>query len=201
MLDLPGDYEWLERNVPKDKRGIHINFLSGGTTQRFVFKKNTSELIASPYLSVQCIIRGQGKQHFMTFTSAAQVNPLADAEYARLQTRDCIATATNFLASNQTAAAIILLEKQLHALESDAAIVSLVEVMCLRSLILDLLDGLKKKGEQDQLLSRMTSVTTSLASQRNSAFDSPALDRMYTTSAQRSYTANVSAEYESITQK
>jgi uncharacterized protein YegL len=201
VLDLPGDYEWLERNVPKDKRGIHINFLSGGTTQRFVFKKNTSELIASPYLSVQCIIRGQGKQHFMTFTSAAQVNPLADAEYARLQTRDCIATATNFLASNQTAAAITLLEKQLHALESDAAIVSLVEVMCLRSLILDLLDGLKKKGEQDQLLSRMTSVTTSLASQRNSAFDSPALDRMYTTSAQRSYTANVSAEYESITQK
>jgi hypothetical protein len=44
-------------------------------------------------------------------------------------------------------------------------------------------------------------MTTSLASQRNSAYDSPALDRMYTTSAQRSYTANVSAEYESITQK
>ena len=201
VLDLPGEYEWLERATPKDKRGIHINFLSGGTTQRFVFKKNTSELIVAPYLSVQCVVRGQGKQHFMTFTSATHINPLADAEYARLQTRDCIATATNLLASNQTAVAISLLEKHLQSLESDAAIVTLPEVMCLRSLVLDLLDCLKKKGEQDHLLSRMTSMTTSLASQRNSAFDSPALDTMYTTSAQRSYTANVSAEYESITQK
>ena len=201
VLDLPGDYVWLERTTPKDKRSIHINFLSGGTTQRFVFKKNTSELIATPYLSVQCVIRGQGKQHFMTFTSATQVNPLADAEYARLKTRDCIATATNLLASNHTAVAITLLEKQLQSLESDGEIVTLPEVMCLRSLVLDLLDGLKRKGEQEQLLSRMTSMTTSLASQRNSAYDSPALDRMYTTSAQRSYTANVSAEYESITQK
>ena len=201
VLDLPGDYVWLERTTPKDKRSIHINFLSGGITQRFVFKKNTSELIATPYLSVQCVIRGQGKQHFMTFTSATQVNPLADAEYARLKTRDCIATATNLLASNHTAVAISLLEKQLQSLESDSEIVTLPEVMCLRSLVLDLLDGLKRKGEQEQLLSRMTSMTTSLASQRNSAYDSPALDRMYTTSAQRSYTANVSAEYESITQK
>ena len=201
VLDLPFEYEWLERSTPKDKRGVHINFLSGGTTQRFVFKKNTSELITAPYLSVQCIIRGQGKQHFMTFTSAAQVNSLADAEYARLQTRDCIATATNLLASNQTVQAIALLEKQLLALESDTEIVNLVEVMCLRSLILDLLDGLKKKGEPDNLLSRMTSVTTSLASQRNSALDSPALDRMYTTSAQRSNTANMTAEYDSIRQK
>ena len=201
VLDLPFEYEWLERSTPKDKRGVHINFLSGGTTQRFVFKKNTSELITAPYLSVQCIIRGQGKQHFMTFTSAAQANSLADAEYARLQTRDCIASATNLLASNQTAAAITLLEKQLLALESDTEIVSLVEVMCLRSLILDLLDGLKKKGEPDNLLSRMTSVTTSLASQRNSALDSPALDRMYTTSAQRSNTANMTLEYDSIRQK
>lgn len=201
VLDLPNEYEWLERSTPKDKRGIHINFLSGGTTQRYVFKKNTSELIVAPYLSVQCVVRGQGKQHFMTFTSAAQVNPLADAEYARLQTRDCIATATNLLASNQTGQAITLLEKHLQSLESDTEIVTLPEVMCLRSLILDLLDGLKRKGEQDHLLSRMTSMTTSLASQRNSAHDSPALDRMYTTSAQRSYTANVSAEYESITQK
>jgi hypothetical protein len=201
VLDLPNEYEWLERSTPKDKRGIHINFLSGGTTQRYVFKKNTSELIVAPYLSVQCVVRGQGKQHFMTFTSAAQVNSLADAEYARLQTRDCIATATNLLASNQINAAITLLEKHLQSLESDTEIVTLPEVMCLRSLILDLLDGLKRKGEQDHLLSRMTSMTTSLASQRNSAHDSPALDRMYTTSAQRSYTANVSAEYESITQK
>ena len=201
VLDLPNEYEWLERSTPKDKRGIHINFLSGGTTQRYVFKKNTSELIVAPYLSVQCVVRGQGKQHFMTFTSAAQVNSLADAEYARLQTRDCIATATNLLASNQTGQAITLLEKHLQSLESDTEIVTLPEVMCLRSLILDLLDGLKRKGEQDHLLSRMTSMTTSLASQRNSAHDSPALDRMYTTSAQRSYTANVSAEYESITQK
>jgi len=201
VLDLPNEYEWLERSTPKDKRGIHINFLSGGTTQRYVFKKNTSELIVAPYLSVQCVVRGQGKQHFMTFTSAAQVNSLADAEYARLQTRDCIATATNLLASNQINVAITLLEKHLQSLESDTEIVTLPEVMCLRSLILDLLDGLKRKGEQDHLLSRMTSMTTSLASQRNSAHDSPALDRMYTTSAQRSYTANVSAEYESITQK
>ena len=201
VLDLPNEYEWLERSTPKDKRGIHINFLSGGTTQRYVFKKNTSELIVAPYLSVQCVVRGQGKQHFMTFTSAAQVNSLADAEYARLQTRDCIATATNLLASNQTGQAITLLEKHLQSLESDTEIVTLPEVMCLRSLVLDLLDGLKRKGEQDHLLSRMTSMTTSLASQRNSAHDSPALDRMYTTSAQRSYTANVSAEYESITQK
>ena len=201
VLDLPNEYEWLERSTPKDKRGIHINFLSGGTTQRYVFKKNTSELIVAPYLSVQCVVRGQGKQHFMTFTSAAQVNSLADAEYARLQTRDCIASATNLLASNQTGQAITLLEKHLQSLESDTEIVTLPEVMCLRSLILDLLDGLKRKGEQDHLLSRMTSMTTSLASQRNSAHDSPALDRMYTTSAQRSYTANVSAEYESITQK
>ena len=201
VLDLPGDYVWLERTTPKDKRNVYINFLSGGTTQRFVFKKNTSELIPTPYLSVQCVIRGQGKQHFMTFTSATQVNPLADAEYARLKTRDCIATATNLLASNHTAVAISLLEKQLLSLESDSEIVTLPEVMCLRSLVLDLLDGLKRKGEQEQLLSRMTSMTTSLASQRNSAYDSPALDRMYTTSAQRSYTANVSAEYESITQK
>ena len=201
VLDLPNEYEWLERSTPKDKRGIHINFLSGGTTQRYVFKKNTSELIVAPYLSVQCVVRGQGKQHFMTFTSAAQVNSLADAEYARLQTRDCIASATNLLASNQTGQAITLLEKHLHSLESDTEIVTLPEVMCLRSLVLDLLDGLKRKGEQDHLLSRMTSMTTSLASQRNSAHDSPALDRMYTTSAQRSYTANVSAEYESITQK
>jgi uncharacterized protein YegL len=201
VLDLPNEYEWLERSTPKDKRGIHINFLSGGTTQRYVFKKNTSELIVAPYLSVQCVVRGQGKQHFMTFTSAAQVNSLADAEYARLQTRDCIASATNLLASNQTGQAITLLEKHLQSLESDTEIVTLPEVMCLRSLILDLLDGLKRKGEQDHLLSRMTSMTTSLASQRNSAHNSPALDRMYTTSAQRSYTANVSAEYESITQK
>ena len=201
VLDLPYEYEWLERSTPKDKRGVHINFLSGGTIQRFVFKKNTSELIASPYLSVQCMIRGQGKQHFMTFTSATQINPLADAEYARLQTRDCIAAATNLLASNQMVAAIALLEKQLQVLESDTEIVSLPEVMCLRSLILDLLDGLKKKGEPDSLLSRMTSITTSLASQRNSALDSPALDRMYTTSAQRSNTANMTAEYDSIRQK
>jgi len=137
----------------------------------------------------------------MTFTSAAQVNSLADAEYARLQTRDCIATATNLLASNQMVAAITLLEKQLQVLESNTEIVSLVEVMCLRSLILDLLDGLKKKVEPDNLLSRMTSVTTSLASQRNSALDSPALDRMYTTSAQRSNTANMTVEYDSIRQK
>ena len=137
----------------------------------------------------------------MTFTSATQINPLADAEYARLQTRDCIAAATNLLASNQMVAAIALLEKQLQVLESDTEIVSLPEVMCLRSLILDLLDGLKKKGEPDSLLSRMTSITTSLASQRNSALDSPALDRMYTTSAQRSNTANMTAEYDSIRQK
>ena len=201
VLDLPNEYEWLERSTPKDKRGIHINFLSGGTTQRFVFKKNTSELIVAPYLSVQCIVRGQGKQHFMTFTSAAQVNPLADAEYARLQTRDYIATATNLLASNQINAAITLLEKHLQFLESDTEIVTLPEIMCLRSLVLDLLDSLKKKGEQDHLLSQMTSITTSLTSQRNSAHDSPALVRMYTTSAQRVCTANISAEYESITQK
>lgn len=201
VLDLPFEYEWLERSTPKDKRGIRINFLSAGTTQRFVFKKNTTELIASPYLSVQCVVRGQGKQHFMTFTSATHINPLADAEYARLQTRDCITTATNLLASNQTGLAITLLEKQLQTLESDAAIVSLPEVMCLRSLILDLLDGLKKKVEPDYLLSRMTSITTSLASQRNSALDSPELDRMYTTSAQRTNTANMTAEYDSIKQK
>ena len=201
VLDVPFEYEWLERSTPKDKRGIRINFLSGGTTQRFVFKKNTTELIASPYLSVQCVVRGQGKQHFMTFTSATQINPLADAEYARLQTRDCITTATNLLASNQTGQAITLLEKQLQALESDTAIVSLPEVMCLRSLILDLLDGLKKKIEPDYLLSRMTSITTSLASQRNSALDSPELDRMYTTSSQRTNTANMTAEYDSIRQK
>ena len=137
----------------------------------------------------------------MTFTSAAQVNPLADAEYARLQTRDCIATATNLLASNQTGQAITLLEKHLQFLESDTEIVTLPEVMCLRSLVLDLLDSLKKKGEQDHILSQMTSITTSLTSQRNSAHDSPALVRMYTTSAQRVCTANISAEYESITQK
>ena len=137
----------------------------------------------------------------MTFTSATQINPLADAEYARLQTRDCITNATNLLASNQTGQAITLLEKQLQALESDTAIVSLPEVMCLRSLILDLLDGLKKKIEPDNLLSRMTSITTSLASQRNSALDSPELDRMYTTSSQRTNTANMTAEYDSIRQK
>jgi hypothetical protein len=139
----------------------------------------------------------------MTFSTSTHINPLADAEYARLQTRDCIAAATNLLASSQTSSAIDLLEKQLSHLESNSEIVHFPEVMGLRSLILDLLDSMRKKGNimnSSFILSQMTSITTSLATQRNSAFDSPALDRLYTTSAMRSQTLQVTAEYDSILQ-
>jgi hypothetical protein len=203
ILDLPSEYEWLERYVPNDKRSIHINFLPGGVTQRFVFRKKTTELISAPYLSIQCSVRGQGTQHYMTFSSSTHQNPLADAEYARLQTRDCIAAATNLLASSQNMAAIDLLEKQLAHLESNSEIVQFPEVMGLRSLILDLLDSMRQKGNimnSSFILSQMTSITTSLATQRNSAFDSPALDRLYTTSVMRSQTAQITAEYDSILQ-
>jgi hypothetical protein len=200
VLDLPNEYEWLERYIPTDKRSIYINFLPGGITQRFVFKKITTELISAPYLSIQCSIRGQGTQHYMTFSSSTHHNPLADAEYARLQTRDCISAATNLLASSQNLDAISLLEKHLTYLESNSEIVHLPEVMALRSLILDLLDNIKQKRAAHTILSQMTSITTSLASQRNSAFDSPALEQLYTTSAMRSQTIQVTAEYDSILQ-
>jgi Mg-chelatase subunit ChlD len=203
ILDLPNEYEWLERYIPNDKRSIYINFLPGDVTQRFVFKKKTTELTSAPYLSIQCSVRGLGTQHFMTFSTSTHINPLADAEYARLQTRDCIAAATNLLASSQTSSAIDLLEKQLSHLESNSEIVHFPEVMGLRSLILDLLDNMRKKGNimnSSFILSQMTSITTSLATQRNSAFDSPALDRLYTTSAMRSQTLQVTAEYDSILQ-
>jgi hypothetical protein len=72
--------------------------------------------------------------------------------------------------------------------------------MALRSLILDLLDDIKQKRAAHAILSQMTSITTSLATQRNSAFDSPALERLYTTSAMRSQTIQVTAEYDSILQ-
>jgi hypothetical protein len=97
-------------------------------------------------------------------------------------------------------AAITLLEKHLTYLESNSEIVHLLEVMALRSLILDLLDNIKQQRAAHAILSQMTSITTSLASQRNSAFDSPALERLYTTSAMRSQTIQVTAEYDSILQ-
>jgi hypothetical protein len=94
------------------------------------------------------------------------------------------------------------LEEQLKALEADSSIVSLPQVMGLRSLLLDLLDGLKTKAKDPGvMLSQMTSVTTSLITQRNSSQNSPALERMYTTSAQRSNTANMTAEYDNLNQK
>jgi hypothetical protein len=126
------------------------------------------------------------------------LNSLADAEMARLETMAVINQATNLLAGDQTVLAIGVLETQLRLLESDSTTVTLPQIMGLRSVILDLLDSLKKKTDANALLSRMTSVTTSLATQRNSAHDSPALERLYTSSAMRSQTANMTAEYDSI---
>lgn len=197
-LSLPADYIWLERHVPTDKRTIHLNFLPGALEQRFVFRKNVDKPSSAPYLSIQCLLKGLGRQYMCTFTSANELNSLADAEMARLDTMAVINQATNLLAGDKTVLAIGVLEAQLRLLESDSSIVILPQIMGLRSVILDLLDSLKKKTDANALLSRMTSMTTSLATQRNSAHDSPALERLYTSSAMRSQTANMTAEYDSI---
>jgi uncharacterized protein YegL len=197
-LSLPADYVWLERHLPTDNRIIHLNFLPGALEQRFVFRKNVAKPESSPYLSIQCFVKGLGRQYLCTFTSANVISSIADAEMARLDTMAVINQATNLLAGDQTVLAIEKLEGQLRLLEQDTTIVTLPQIMALRSIILDLLDSLKKKTDANALLSRMTSMTTSLATQRNSAFDSPVLERLYTTSAMRSQTAHVTAEYDSI---
>ena len=197
-LSLPAEYIWLERHLPTDRKIIHLNFLPGALEQRFVFRKNVDKPESSPYLSIQCFIKGLGRQHLCTFTSANVISSIADAEMARLDTMAVINQATNLLAGDQTVLAIGILEGQLRLLESDPTIVTLPQIMALRSVILDLLDSLKKKTDANALLSRMTSMTTSLATQRNSAHDSPVLERLYTTSAMRSQTAHVTAEYASI---
>jgi uncharacterized protein YegL len=202
-ISLPAEYAWLERHVPNDKRTVHLNFLPGALEQRFVFRATVDKPTSAPYLSIQCFIKGLGRQHLCTFTSANVLSPIADAEMCRLDTMVAINKATNLLAGDQVIQAIEKLEGQLGLLESDSALVTLPQIMGLRSILLDLIDGMKKRTQADTspLLSRMTSMTTSLAVQRNSAFDSPVLERLYTTSAMRSQTANVTAEYEYVVKK
>jgi uncharacterized protein YegL len=203
-ISIPYEYIWLERHLPKDKGTIRLNFIPGGIEQRFVFRKNVEKPASAPYLSVQYTVKGfgGGRQHVCTFPIANTIDPIADAEMARLNTAAVINQASNLLAGDQVTNAIAKLEEQLKALEADSSIVSLPQVMGLRSLLLDLLDGLKTKAKDPGvMLSHMTSVTTSLVTQRNSSQNSPALERMYTTSAQRSNTANMTAEYDNLIQK
>lgn len=201
-ISIPHEYIWLERHLPKDTRTIRLKFIPGSMEQRFVFKKNVEKPDSAPYLSVQYTMKGAGRQYVCTFPVANVIDSIADAEMARLETATIINQATNLLAGGHVVPAISKLEEQLKALEEDTSIVSLPQVMGLRSLLLDLLESMKKRvPDPAALLSQMTSVTTSLVAQRNSALNSPALERMYTTSAQRSYTAHVTAEYDNITQK
>ena len=201
-ISVPHEYIWLERHLPKDKRTIHLNFIPGSQEQRFVFRKNVDKPDAAPYLSVQYTMKGIGRQYVCTFPVANTLDPIVDAEMARLDTAAVINHASNLLSGGHIVDAITKLEDQLKALEADTSIVSLPQVMGLRSLLLDLLDGLKTRvADPSTLLSHMTSVTTSLVTQRNSAFNSPALERMYTTSAQRSNTANMTTEYDNIIQQ
>jgi uncharacterized protein YegL len=201
-ISVPHEYVWLERYMPKDVRTIRLNFIPGSQEQYFVFRKCVDKPDSAPYLSVQYTMKGYGRQYVCTFPVANIISSIAEGELARLEVALTINSATNLLAGEHTVEAIALLETKLKKLEEDSEIVALPQVMGLRSLLLDLLDGLKRKAvEPASLLSQMTSITTSLVAQRNSTHNSPALERMYTTSTQRSYTAHLSAEYDNIGEK
>jgi hypothetical protein len=200
-ISIPHEYMWLERNLPNDLRTIHLNFIPGCQEQYFVFQKAVVKPESAPYISVQYTMKGVGRQYICSFPVANEISPIADAEMARLDVAATINKATNLLAGDHVVKAVTLLETQLKALENDTDIVTLPQVMGLRSLLLDLIENLKKKSEPSSLLSQMTSVTTSLVAQRNSAFNSPELERMYTTSAQRSFSLHLTAEYDNINEK
>jgi hypothetical protein len=130
-----------------------------------------------------------------------RLNRLVDGEVFRLEVKDTVNTATGLIASNKNMDAIKLLEGQLARMEEDPDISVMPQVMCLRTVVLDILDSLRKCTSDlpdAPLLSRMTSITTSLSAQRSSTLDSPAMNTLYATEGMRSQSGHVMREYETI---
>jgi hypothetical protein len=194
-------YTWLERYTPGNKQQIYIPYMPGGIEYRFLFRKTTPTVNDSPYLSVQYKSRTHDSRSSSAMSVGVRLNRLVDGEVFRLEVKDTVNTATGLIAANKNMDAIKLLEGQLARMEEDPDISVMPQVMCLRTVVLDILDSLRKcmsNLPDAPLLSRMTSITTSLSAQRSSTLDSPAMNTLYATEGMRSHSGHVMREYETI---
>lgn len=199
-LTLSSDFQWLERHISTDKREVLIPYLGSQSEQRLLFRRQEKQSSQAPNLSSQFTCKPSGKQNICTPGFGIRSSLLVDAEMIRLTTKEVLNLATNMLSISNRLKAIELLENLQKQIEEDSELRVLPQVMCMRGLVLDILETLKRHCEFDKsaLLSRMTTFATTLDVQRSSALKSPELNLLYSSRSMRVQTQHVTQHYDSI---
>jgi hypothetical protein len=203
-MTLSSDFIWLERHISTDKREVLIPYLGSQVEQRLLFRREGQGQGQgqgqAPNLSSQFTIQPIGKQNICTPGFGIRSSLLVDAEMIRLTTKDILNQATNMLSICNRLKAIELLENLQEQIEEDSELRVLPQVMCMRGLVLDILETLKRHSEFEKpaLMSRMTTFATTLDVQRSSAFKSPELNLLYGSRSMRVQTQHVTQHYDSM---